>query len=199
MATSSPAQTTTYLSSPGAQVYAGSPSDATECRTPSTAPDQTRPAVQLSSRPGDRRPGGSWRGRVRRDDGPGGPVPTRSGRLSPHRSRRPGVGCHVVQGASTRRARGKRSRPVRAVGCPTVSWERPSSSYKRNMRAAVITTNLRTKIRIMPGPANCSLWRSELFSLVKLHLSRVPPADQECAGTNAQRVQTQRLARARKG
>ncbi|MEW2625115.1 hypothetical protein [Streptomyces sp. NPDC048106] len=47
------------------------------------------------------------------------------------------------------------------------------------MGAALITTNLRTKIRTMPGPAIRSLWRSELFSLVKLHLSRVPPADQD--------------------
>lgn len=50
------------------------------------------------------------------------------------------------------------------------------------MRAALITTNLRTKIRTIPGPAVRSLWRSKLFSLVKLHLSRVPPADEEPPG-----------------
>jgi hypothetical protein len=38
------------------------------------------------------------------------------------------------------------------------------------------------KIRTIPGPAVRSLWRSELFSLVKLHLSRVPPADEEPFG-----------------
>ncbi|MBB4710780.1 hypothetical protein BJ965_000662 [Streptomyces luteogriseus] len=32
-----------------------------------------------------------------------------------------------------------------------------------------------------PYPAVRSLWRSELFKLVKLHLSRVPPADEEPA------------------
>ncbi|QNR95664.1 Hypothetical protein SLIV_32742 [Streptomyces lividans TK24] len=64
------------------------------------------------------------------------------------------------------------------------------------MRAALITTNLRTKIRTIPGPAVRSLWRSELFSLVKPHLSRVPPADQEPPGTNVHHAQTQCLARA---
>ena len=77
-------------------------------------------------------------------------------------------------------------RPVRTVFCgpssPLEAVPRPSSSYKRNVRAALITTNLRTKIRTIPGPAVRSLWRSELFKLAKLHLSRVPPADEESAG-----------------